>query len=135
MILSFFAWGFEVLALLLVFASLGQTVPPDKVIIVRAIAGNVESQGYAFAGYAQIVTIAIYRALQVPLNLSVSVALLGGLIVFWLKTGIAYIAFHCTIFTPCANFVCRAVGVGGVAGNKSCKLEDKKKANKSKKSG
>jgi uncharacterized membrane protein YbhN (UPF0104 family) len=37
MIFSFFAWGFEVVALLLVFASLGQTVPVDKVIIVRAI--------------------------------------------------------------------------------------------------
>src|SRR3989304_10376114 len=123
MILSFFAWGFEVIALLLVFASLGQTVPLDKVIIVRAIAGNVESQGYAFAGYAQIITIAIYRALQV--TSSASVALLGGLVVFWLKTGISYAAFHCIVFSPCSNFVCRAIGVGGYAGNESCKKDEK----------
>jgi uncharacterized protein (TIRG00374 family) len=125
MILSFFAWAFEVVTLLLVFASLGQAIPVDKVIIVRAIAGNVESQGYAFAGYAQIITIAIYGALQVPPYLSASVALLGGLVVFWLKTGISYAAFHCTIFSPCSNFVCRAIGVGGVAGNKPCKTEKK----------
>src|SRR3972149_2256825 len=56
MILSFFAWGFEVVTLLLVFASLGQLIAPDKVIIVRSVAGNVEAQGHAFAGYAQIVT-------------------------------------------------------------------------------
>jgi len=135
MILSFFAWGFEVVTLLLVFASLGQPVSVDKVIIVRAIAGNVESQGYALAGYAQIVTIAIYGALQVPLYLSASVALLGGLVVFWIKTVISYAAFHCTVFSPCSNFVCRAIGVGGVAGNRSCKEEARKKANEAKKSG
>src|SRR3990170_2626161 len=118
MILSFFAWGFEVVALLLVFASLGQTVPLDKVIIVRAIAGNVESQGYALAAYAPLITIAIYTALKVPTALSGSVALLGGLVIFWLKTGISYAAFHCTVFSPCSNYVCRAIGVGGVAGNK-----------------
>jgi uncharacterized protein (TIRG00374 family) len=135
MILSFFAWAFEVVTLLLVFVSLGQTIPVDKVIIVRAIAGNVESQGYAFAGYAQIITIAIYSALQVPLALSVSVALLGGLVIFWLKTGISYAAFHCTVFSPCSSFVCRAIGIGGVAGNKTCKEEEKDKANNNKKTG
>ena len=125
MILSFFAWGFEVIALLLVFASLNQPIPPDKVIIVRSIAGNVEAQGYAFAGYAQIVTIGIYNALKVvPFELSTSVALLGGLVVFWVKTVISYAAFHCTVFSPCANYVCRAIGVGGVAGNKPCKTKE-----------
>src|SRR3990172_3400609 len=134
MILSFFAWGFEVIALLLVFASLGQTVPLDKVIIVRAIAGNVESQGYALAAYAPLITIAVYTALKVPSALSGSVALLGGLVIFWLKTGISYAAFHCTVFSPCSNFVCRAIGVGGVAGNKPCKTkehDDTQEANKS----
>ena len=134
MILSFFAWGFEVIALLLVFASLGQTVPLDKVIIVRAIAGNVESQGYALAAYAPLITIAIYTALKVPTALSGSVALLGGLVIFWLKTGISYAAFHCTVFSPCSNYVCRAIGIGGVAGNKPCKTKEhdsQEQANKS----
>ena len=134
MILSFFAWGFEVIALLLVFASLGQTVPLDKVIIVRAIAGNVESQGYALAAYAPLITIAVYTALKVPSALSGSVALLGGLVIFWLKTGISYAAFHCTVFSPCSNYVCRAIGIGGVAGNKPCKTKEhdsQEQANKS----
>lgn len=123
LVLSFFAWCFEVLALVLVFASLNQSVSPDKVIIVRSIAGNLEAQGYAFAGYAQIVTTGLYTALGIDLAFSASIALLGGLLVFWMKTIISYGAFHCTIFSPCANFVCRAIGVGGYAGNSSCKGE------------
>jgi uncharacterized protein (TIRG00374 family) len=132
MILSFFAWGFEVVTLLLVFASLNQPISADKVIIVRSIAGNVEAQGYAFAGYAQIVTIGVYSALQVPIYLSASVALLGSLVVFWFKTIVSYAAFHCTVFSPCSNFVCRAIGVGGVAGNRTCKEEEESKPNKKK---
>lgn len=98
MLLSFLAWSFEVITLLFVFASLGQLIPPDKIIIVRSIAGNVEAQGYAFAGYAQIITSEIYRALGVPFILGASVALLGGTVIFWFKTGVSYVAFHYTIF-------------------------------------
>src|SRR3990172_15007 len=103
MILSLFAWGFEVITLLFVFAALGQLIQPDKVIIVRSIAGNIESQGYAFAGYAQIITSEIYRALGVPFAVGASVALLGGVGIFLLKTGISYIAFHYTIFYKRTN--------------------------------
>jgi len=103
-LLSFFAWGFEVVTLLLVFASLGQLIPPDKIIIVRSIAGNIEAQGYAFIGYAQIITSEIYRALGVPFAIGASVALLGGVVIFWLKTGMAYIAFHYTVFQKRINF-------------------------------
>jgi uncharacterized protein (TIRG00374 family) len=106
-IYSFFAWFFEVFTLFLVFVSLGFLVPADKVIIVRSIAGNVEAQGYAFAGYAQIVTSALYTALGVTPVLSASVALLGGVVIFWFKTGISYAAFHCVVFASCASFVCR----------------------------
>lgn len=98
MVLSFLAWGFEVIALIFVFASLEWSITPDKVIIVRSIAGNVESQGFAFIGYAQIITSEIYGSLEVPFAIGASVALLGGAIVFWLKTGISYVAFHYTIF-------------------------------------
>jgi uncharacterized protein (TIRG00374 family) len=97
-IFSLFAWGFEVITLLFVFASLGQLIPPDKVIIVRSIAGNIEAQGYAFVGYAQIVTSELYKALGVLPAVGVSVALLGGVVIFWLKTGISYAAFHYTLF-------------------------------------
>jgi uncharacterized membrane protein YbhN (UPF0104 family) len=43
MLLSFLAWGFEVLTLIFVFASLNQLISPEKVIIDRSIAGNVEA--------------------------------------------------------------------------------------------
>jgi uncharacterized protein (TIRG00374 family) len=98
-IFSFLAWAFEVVTLLFVFVSLGQLVPLDKVVIVRSIAGNIEAQGYAFVGYAQIVTSEIYRALGVPIATGISVALLGGVMVFFVKTAISYVAFHRTIFS------------------------------------
>jgi uncharacterized protein (TIRG00374 family) len=135
MILSLFAWGFEVITLLLVFASLNQPIPPDKVIIVRSIAGNVEAQGYALTGYAQIITTVLYSVLGLNPALSLSVALLGGLVVFWLKTGVSYAAFHCTVFSPCSNFVCRAIGIGGVAGNRSCKEGKREKEDSNKRKG
>lgn len=109
MALSFLAWGFEILTLYLVFVSLGFFVTPDKVIIVRSIAGNVEAQGYAFAGYAQIITTALYTALGILPALAASVGLLGGVVVFWLKTGLSYVAFHCVVFADCASYVCSFV--------------------------
>lgn len=104
MILSFFAWGFEVLTLLFVFASLGQLIAIDKVVIVRSIAGNVEAQGYAFVGYAQVISSQIYNSLGVPFAVGASVALLSGVVIFLLKTVISYIAFQFTIFSPRSNF-------------------------------
>jgi uncharacterized protein (TIRG00374 family) len=109
MILSFFAYAFEIATLYLVFVSLGFFVPADKVIIVRSIAGNVEAQGYAFAGYAQILTTTLYNALGINLSLAASVGILGGVVVFWLKTLISYVAFHCVVFADCANYVCNIV--------------------------
>jgi uncharacterized protein (TIRG00374 family) len=105
MILSFFAWGFEVLTLLFVFESLGQLIAIDKVVIVRSIAGNVEAQGYAFVGYAQIISSEIYNALGVPFAKAASVALLSGVVIFLLKTVISYVAFQFTIFSPRSNFI------------------------------
>ena len=109
MVLSFFAWGFEILTLYLVFVSLGLFVPIDKVMIVRSIAGNVEAQGYAFAGYAQIVTTVLYTELGIFPAIAASVGILGGVVVFWLKTSISYLAFHCVVFADCTNYVCRIV--------------------------
>jgi uncharacterized protein (TIRG00374 family) len=94
LVFSFFAWAFEVATLFLVFAALGLIVMPTEVIIVRSIAGNIESQGYAFAGYAQIVATSLYTTLGIQQALAASAALLGGVIVFWLKMGLAYVAFY-----------------------------------------
>ena len=104
MILSFFAWIFEVITLLFVFESLGQLIAIDKVVIVRSIAGNIEAQGYAFVGYAQIVSSEIYNALGVPFAIGASVALLSGVVIFLMKTVISYIAFQFTIFSPRSSF-------------------------------
>jgi uncharacterized protein (TIRG00374 family) len=99
-IFSFLGWCFEIITLLFVFASLAQLIPIDKVIIVHSISGNVEAQGYAFIGYAQIITSEIYRALGVSFAVGASVALLGGVVIFFLKTAIAYTTFHFTVISP-----------------------------------
>jgi uncharacterized protein (TIRG00374 family) len=125
MILSFFAYAFEIATLYLVFVSLGFFVQADKVIIVRSIAGNVEAQGYAFAGYAQILTTTLYNALGINLGLAASVGILGGVIVFWLKTAISYAAFHCVVFANCANYVCNVVRA---TSPKECKAKEKMKS-------
>ncbi len=108
MLLSFFAWAFEVLTFFFVFASLGQFIPIDKVIIVNTIASNVE--GATLAGPFQIITTELYRALGVPFALGASAALLGGVVVFWLKTGISYTAFHYTIFSSYTNSIYKRFG-------------------------
>lgn len=100
LILSFFTWIFEVITVLFTFAALGQPIPVDKIIIVRSVAGVVEAQGFAFSGYAQILTSEIYRSLGVPIAIGISVALLGGILIFSLKAVISYAAFHYTVFPP-----------------------------------
>ncbi len=97
---SFLGWCFEIITLLFVFAALSQLIPIDKVVIVKSIAGNLESQGYAFVGYAQIITSEIYRTLGVPFAVGASVALLGGVLIFFLKTIISYMTFHFTVISP-----------------------------------
>jgi uncharacterized protein (TIRG00374 family) len=109
MVLSFFAWGFEILTLYLVFVSLGYFIPADSVIIVRSIAGNIEAQGYAFAGYAQIITTALYSEFGGLPSLAASAALLSGVVIFWLKTSVSYLAFHCMVFADCTSYVCNKV--------------------------
>jgi uncharacterized protein (TIRG00374 family) len=103
MIYSFFAWALEIATLFLVFAALGFVVMPDEVIIVRSIAGNIESQGYAFAGYAQIVATSLYTTLGIQQALAASAALLGGVVVFWLKTGLSYVAFYFVVLAGYAK--------------------------------
>jgi uncharacterized protein (TIRG00374 family) len=105
LIFSFLAWLCVVISLLFVFASLGQLIPIDKVIIVRSIVVNVEAQGYVLLGYAQIITSEIYRVLGVPFVIGASVALLGGVVIFLIKTVISYIAFYFTIFSSRTNFI------------------------------
>jgi uncharacterized protein (TIRG00374 family) len=100
---SFLAWSCEIATLFLVFAALGFLVMPNEVIIVRSIAGNIESQGYAFAGYAQILATSLYTTLGIQQALAATAALLGGMVVFWLKTGLSYIAFYFVVLVNYAK--------------------------------
>lgn len=114
LIFSFIAWALEVSTLFLVFAALGYVVLPSEVLIVRSIAGNLESQGYAFAGYAQIIATSLYTTLGIQAALAASVALLGGIVVFLLKTALSYVAFYFVVLVNYAKKVRVPVGTAEV---------------------
>jgi hypothetical protein len=44
-----------------------------------------------------------------------------SVVIFWFKTVISYVAFHCVIFSNCANYVCKIVKA---APSKECKEKE-----------
>ncbi len=117
------AYGSEMLALFLIFASLGSVVSFDKVIIVHSIAGNLESQGSAFMGFASIVSTALFTSLGITPRVSFSAVLLAGFAIFGLRLLISYIAFQCVVLSRCISFFCRSCGLE----KKSCPEDAAKK--------
>jgi uncharacterized protein (TIRG00374 family) len=107
------AWSFEIIALFLVFASIGYIVPADKVIITNILSGNLQAQGVALAGFAQVVS-------SIPHLLSAASTVLAGFASFWFKVIIAFFAFQFVVFSRCIPPFCmRLRGSRG----KSCKDE------------
>lgn len=121
LILQIFAWVFDLLALLLIFASLGQFIGFDKVLIANTIVNNIQSQGVALAGFAQVVSSTVYTVLGISTVMSIASSLLAGLASFWFKTIISFFAFQCTVFSHCIPGLCRKCG--SLIGKKSCKEE------------
>jgi uncharacterized protein (TIRG00374 family) len=99
-------WSFEIIALFLVFASIGYIVPIDKVIITNVISGNLQAQGVALAGFAQVVSSSVYTILGISPLLSVASTLLAGFASFWFKVIIAFFAFQFVVFSRCIPPFC-----------------------------
>jgi uncharacterized protein (TIRG00374 family) len=95
------SWSFDILALFLIFASIGYFVPADKVIITNSISANLQTQGFALVGFAQVVSSNIYTILGISPILSAASTVLAGFASFWFKIVIAFFAFQSVVFSRC----------------------------------
>jgi uncharacterized protein (TIRG00374 family) len=93
-LLSIASWAFDVFAIFLVFASIGYPVSADKVLIVYALTGALQSMGISFVGVTEVIMSALYTILSIPLAVSLTATLLSRFITFWFRLLIAYGAFQ-----------------------------------------
>ena len=100
------AWSFDILALFLIFVSIGYVVPADKVIITNIISVNLQTQGVALAGFAQVVSSSVYTILGISPILSAASTVLAGFASFWFKVVIAFFAFQFVVFSRCVPPFC-----------------------------
>jgi uncharacterized protein (TIRG00374 family) len=112
------AWSFEIIALFLIFASISYPVPADKIIITNTLSVNLQTQGIALAGFAQLVSSNVYTILGVPGSYSVASTVLAGFASFWFKLIIAFFAFQLVVFSRCIPPFClRLSSLRGKAAN------------------
>jgi uncharacterized protein (TIRG00374 family) len=114
------AWSFDIIALFLIFASIGYIAPADKIIITNIISVNLQTQGVALAGFAQVVSSSVYTILGISPLLSAASTLLAGFASFWFKLIIAFFAFQFVVFSRCVPPFC--LRLSGRR-DKSCKDE------------
>jgi hypothetical protein len=88
------------------FASIGYVVPADKVIITDSISANLQTQGFALVGFAQVVSSNVYTILGISPLLSAASTVLAGFASFWFKLVIAFFAFQSVVFSRCVPFFC-----------------------------
>jgi len=91
---SLLSWAFDVSVVFLTFTALGCPVPVDKVLIVYALTGTLQSIGISFLGFTEIIVSSSYTVLGVPLALSLSATLLTRAVTLWFKLILAYVAFQ-----------------------------------------
>jgi uncharacterized protein (TIRG00374 family) len=94
MAFSLLSWTFDVSVVFLVFAALGYAVPVDKVLIVYALTGTLQSIGVSFLGFTEIIMSSSYTVLGIPPALSLSAVLLTRVVTLWFKLIVAYLAFQ-----------------------------------------
>jgi uncharacterized protein (TIRG00374 family) len=99
-------WIFEVLAFFFVFAALGSLIGIDKVVITNTIVSNVQGQGVALAGIAQIVSSQLYTVLGITTGMAVASSLLAGFSSFWFKLVLSFAFFQVAVFERCVPFFC-----------------------------
>jgi uncharacterized protein (TIRG00374 family) len=91
---SLLAWGFDISISFLTFASLGYPVSADKVLIVYALTGSLQSFGVSFLGFTEIIVSGSYAILGLPAAISVSATLLTRVVTLWFKLVVSYFVFQ-----------------------------------------
>jgi uncharacterized protein (TIRG00374 family) len=87
-------WGFELSVTFLAFASIGYSVPVDKVLIVYALTGSLQVIGVAFVGFTEIIMSGSYTVLGIPAAVGLYATLLSRIVTLWFKLVVAYVAFQ-----------------------------------------
>jgi uncharacterized protein (TIRG00374 family) len=100
------AWSFEIIALFLIFTAINYPVTADKIIITDTITINLQSQGVALAGFAQLVSSNVYTILGIPLSYSAASTVLSAFASFWFKLIIAFFAFQFVVLSRCVPPFC-----------------------------
>ncbi len=99
------AWAFEIVTLFCIFASIGYIISPDKIIITNVIVVNLQVQGFALAGFAQVAASTIYTSLGITPLISVTSSLLAAFPTFWFKTAISFVVFQVIVFERALPFI------------------------------
>ena len=113
MIFQSVAWVFDVMVLFAVFAALNYIVGPDKLVITNTLVVGLQTQGVAFAGFAQVVSSTVYTVLGISPILAIASSLLAGFATFWFKMAVSFFAFQRTMFAQRMPQVVCASAVDG----------------------
>src|SRR4030066_1873900 len=87
-------WIFSIVALYLVFVSLGTIIGLDKIIITNTIVSTISNQGVALAGFSQIISSSLYQVLGINVSMAEASSLLAGFAGFWFVLVISFVFFQ-----------------------------------------
>jgi uncharacterized protein (TIRG00374 family) len=104
------AWVFDILTLFLIFASIGYIISPDKIIITNEIVVNLQVQGFAMAGFAQVASSTLYTILGITPLISMTSSLLAAFPTFWFKIAVSFVIFQVIVFERALPFMSKTSG-------------------------
>src|SRR4030067_2352675 len=87
-------WVCSIVALYLVFVSLGTIIGLDKIIITNTIVSTISNQGVALAGFSQIISSSLYQVLGINVSMAEASSLLAGFAGFWVVLVISFVFFQ-----------------------------------------
>ncbi len=93
-LLSLGGWIVDISVVFLTFLSLGYPIPVDKVLVIYALTGALQTMGISFVGFTEVVVSGAYVALGIPPVISISVTLLTRVVTLWFKLVVSYAAFQ-----------------------------------------
>jgi uncharacterized protein (TIRG00374 family) len=91
---SLVSFIFEISVIFLTFIALGYPVPVDKVLIVFTLTGTVQTVGFTFFGFPDLIMTISFTALGIPPALSISVTLLTRVVSLWFRLMVSYMALQ-----------------------------------------
>jgi uncharacterized protein (TIRG00374 family) len=94
MIFQTMAWVCSIIALYLVFVSLGTIIGLDKIIITNTIVSTISNQGVALTGFSQIISSGLYHVLGINFSLAQASSLLAGFASFWFVFVLSFVFFE-----------------------------------------